>query len=151
LVAIGLLHTELVGRYLTQEQFVEAVGITSLLPGGEALKLGWYLGYLLGGWPGVLLGILGTVLPPVLLLVSVGWLVRRVGNRGWLRHFLQGVSPATAALLFYVGQRMIWPLHLNYESLVTVALALGSGVALARKVSPMLVLLSAGVLGVWLL
>lgn len=151
LVAIGLLHTELAGRYVTQEQFVEAVGITSLLPGGEAIKLGAYLGYMLGGWQGVLAGVLGTVLPPVLLLLLVGLLVRRFGQRAWLQHFLDGVAPATAALLFYVAQKMLWPLQADYESLIAVGIALLSGVALARKAPPVLVLLAAGLLGVLLL
>ncbi len=148
-VSIGLLHAELVGTYVTAAQFIEAVGLTSMLPGSEALKLGLFIGYRLDGWTGALAGGLGTLLPPTVLIFGLALLLRKFRHQAWISRFIDGVTPATAALLFSVAAKMLFgKTHLNP---VAWGIALLSGLALQRKVPVPFVLLAAGLAGVWLL
>ncbi|MBK9603839.1 MAG: chromate transporter [Anaerolineales bacterium] len=43
----GLLYHEAIGRFVTESQFIQAVGFSSVLPGSDALQLAMYIGYAL--------------------------------------------------------------------------------------------------------
>jgi chromate transport protein ChrA len=49
--SVGLLYHEAVGRFVTEAEFVQAVGFSSVLPGSDALQLAMYIGY--GGGDGL--------------------------------------------------------------------------------------------------
>ena len=76
--SVGLLYKEAVGKLMTEERFVEAVGFSNFLPGSEALKLAMFVGYAAGGVPGVFTALLGAVLPPTVMWFLVASLLQQV-------------------------------------------------------------------------
>jgi len=42
--SVGLLYKEAVGKFMTETQFVEAVGFSQFLPGSDALQLAMFIG-----------------------------------------------------------------------------------------------------------
>ncbi len=148
LVSIGLLHTELVGVYLTQAQFVEAVGLTSLLPGSEALKLALFLGYRLGGLGGALTALLAAILPPTVLIGSLVVVLKRIRHQAWITRFVDGLTPAISALMLFVALEILFEGgHLPDWRILL--LVVTSGIALVRGISAPLVLLLSGLVGIW--
>ncbi|HAX70425.1 MAG TPA: hypothetical protein DCY14_12505 [Anaerolineae bacterium] len=148
--SVGLLYKEAVGKVMTEERFVEAVGFSNFLPGSEALKLAMFVGYAAGGVPGVFTALLGAVLPPTVMMFLVAIVLQQFQQESWLDGFVKGMSPAVAALilmvawdLFRVGQTK----SIGRRTLVIAAL---SAIALWLDVPSPLVLLGAGVLGVFL-
>jgi len=146
--SVGLLYKEAVGRVMTEEQFVEAVGFSNVLPGSEALKLAMFVGFAAGGVPGVLTALLGAVLPPTLMMLILAVVLEHFQQEDWLKGFVAGMSPAVAALivvvaweLFHVGQTK----KIGRRTLFIAAL---SATALWFEIPSPLVLLSAGILGV---
>src|ERR1041384_4532302 len=69
--SIGLLYKECVGKLMTEAQFVEAVGFSHLVPGSEALKLAMFIGVSAGGMPGVMAALLGAIIPPTVIMLTV--------------------------------------------------------------------------------
>lgn len=148
--SIGLLYKEAVGTIMSEERFVEAVGFSNVLPGSEALKLAMFVGYAAGGVPGVFTALLGAVLPPTVMMLVVASILQQFQQEEWLRGFVKGMSPAIAALiimvawkLFHVGQTK----KMDRRALFIAAL---SAVALWFDIPSPLVLLGAGILGVFL-
>ncbi|GMV34158.1 MAG: hypothetical protein DCC59_14785 [Chloroflexi bacterium] len=146
--SVGLLYKEAVGRLMTEERFVEAVGFSNFLPGSEALKLAMFVGYAAGGVAGVFVALLGAVLPPTVMMFVVALVLQQFQHENWLAGFVKGMSPAVAALiaivaweLFRVGQNK----SIGRRTLLIAAL---SAIALWLDVPSPLVLLGAGVLGV---
>jgi chromate transporter len=146
--SVGLLYKEAVGHVMTEEQFVEAVGFSNVLPGSEALKLAMFVGYAAGGVPGVMTALLGAVLPPTVMMLVLAAVLQRFQHEDWLQGFVAGMSPAVAALivvvaweLFHVGQTK----KIGRRTLIIAAL---SAIALGFEIPSPLVLLGAGVLGV---
>jgi len=146
--SVGLLYKEAVGKIMTESQFVEAVGFSNVLPGSEALKLAMFVGFAAGGIPGVLTALLGSILPPTVVVLIVASVLQRFQHENWMKGFVTGMSPAVAALIVVVA----WELFrasskksLNRRSLLIAAL---SAVALYFDVPSPLVLLGAGILGV---
>ncbi|MCX7683306.1 MAG: chromate transporter, partial [Anaerolineae bacterium] len=62
--SVGLLYSEAVGTLMSREEFIEAVGYSTVLPGSDALELAVFVGYRVGGLPGVAVACLGVLLPP---------------------------------------------------------------------------------------
>ena len=146
--SVGFLYEEAVGKIMSEERFVEAVGFSNVLPGSEALKLAMFVGFSAGGIPGVFAALLGAILPPTGLMLIVASLLQRFQHEDWITGFVAGMSPAVAALIVVVA----WELfrtgsRKKIDRRVAVIAAL-SAVAFWFEIPSPFVLLGAGVLGV---
>jgi len=146
--SVGLLYKEAVGRVMTEEQFVEAVGFSNVLPGSEALKLAMFVGFAAGGVPGVLTALLGAVLPPTIMMLVVATVLEQFQQENWLKGFVTGMSPAVAALILVVAWELFHVGQTKKVSRRTLFIAALSAVALWLELPSPLVLLGAGILGV---
>ena len=145
--SVGLLYKEAVGKLMTEVQFVEAVGFSQFLPGSDALQLAMFIGYNVGGVFGALVALLGSILPPTLIMLGVVIILQRLRNEAWIGSFVRGLAPAVAALMVLVA----WKLFNNGSNQVawsTIVIAGLSLAALRLKVPSPLVLLGAGIIGI---
>ncbi len=148
--SVGLLYKEAVGKVMSEERFVEAVGFSNVLPGSEALKLAMFVGFAAGGVPGVFTALLGAVLPPTVMMFAVAAILQQFQQEEWLQGFVKGMSPAIAALIIMVAWELF---HVGKNKKIdrrTLFIAALSAVALWFEVPSPLVLLGAGILGVFL-
>ncbi len=148
LASVGLLHQEAVGRILTEDQFIQAVSFSSVLPGSDALQLAMYVGFHVAGMPGALAALLGSILPPTVLMLGVVMILHRLRREAWVSRFVEGLTPAIAVLMIYVAFRLISADGLGW---IVLAMAGASLVAFWFELPPPLVLLVAGVVGIFLL
>lgn len=148
--SVGLLYKEAVGKIMTEAQFVEAVGFSNFLPGSEALKLAMFVGFAAGGIPGVFTALLGSILPPTVLMLLVASVLQYFQEENWLQGFVRGMSPAVAALIVMVSWELFRAGSKRSISSRTLLIAALSGLALWLDVPSPLVLLGAGILGVFL-
>ena len=148
--SVGLLYKEAVGKIMTEAQFVEAVGFSNFLPGSEALKLAMFVGFAAGGIPGVFTALLGSILPPTVLMLLVASVLQYFQEENWLQGFVRGMSPAVAALIVMVSWELFRAGSKRSISSRTLLIAALSGLALWLDVPSPLVLLGAGILGVLL-
>ena len=146
--SVGLLYDEAVGEIMTEEQFVEAVGFSNVLPGSEALKLAMFVGFAAGGVPGVLIALLGSILPPTVMMLVVSVVLQRFQEENWLQAFVAGMSPAVAALILLVGWEIFRAGQTRRSGRRTLLIAASTALALWIQVPSPLVLLGAGILGV---
>jgi chromate transporter len=146
--SIGLLYKECVGKIMTEPQFVEAVGFSNLVPGSEALKLAMFIGYSSAGVPGVMAALLGAIIPPTVIMLTVASLLVRFEGQEWMTNFIKGMTPAIVVLLALVAWqlfRVASPKAIKWRPILLAAL---SFIALYIGVAPQYVLIGAGILGV---
>lgn len=146
--SIGLLYKECVGKILTEPQFVEAVGFSNLVPGSEALKLAMFIGYSSGGIPGVLAALLGAIIPPTVIMLTVASILVRFQGQDWMKSFIKGMTPAIVVLLAMVAWqlfRVANPKSIQWRPILLAALSFA---ALYFGIAPQYVLIGAGILGV---
>jgi chromate transporter len=145
--SVGLLYSEAVGKLMSHEEFVEAVGYSSVLPGSDALQLAMFVGYRVGGMPGAIVACLGAILPPTVIMLIVAAVLTRLQGEAWVGGFVKGLAPALATLLLITAYQLVgeggwrgWsPLGLGAVSLVAMAVF---------KIPPTIVLLLAGFTGI---
>lgn len=146
--SVGFLYEEAVGKIMTEERFVEAVGFSNVLPGSEALKLAMFVGFAAGGLPGVFAALLGAILPPTVLMLIVAALLQRFQQEDWLTAFVAGMSPAVAALIVVVAWELFRAGPRKKIDRRVILIAALSAVAFWFEIPSPFVLLGAGILGV---
>lgn len=144
----GFLYSEIVGKLITREEFIEAVGYSSVLPGSDALQLALFVGYRVGGVPGALIACLGAILPPTVLMLLVAIVLNRLRGEAWIEGFVKGLAPALAALLLMTAYRLLG--EGGWQDWLPLALGAVSLVALIFRAPPTVVLLVSGIIGIFL-
>lgn len=148
---IALMHDELVRRrrWVTEQQFLDLLGATNLIPGPNSTEMAIHLGFVRAGWPGLLLGGAGFILPATLMVLGLAWGYQRFGATPEVNWLLYGIKPVMIAIilkaLWELGRRAISDallalaaagvLALNLFGANEIALLFGGGLAvmLARR------------------
>ena len=145
--SVGLLYHETVGKMVTEGQFVQAVGLSSVLPGSDALQLAMYIGYAVGGIPGGFVALIASILPPTIIILGVTLILHRLRRQAWISNFVDGLAPAISVLMLFTA----WKIFekggsTGWEGW---AIALVSLIAMfSDKVPERIVIILAGIVGV---
>ncbi len=144
--SVGLLYHEAVGRFVTESQFIQAVGLSSVLPGSDALQLAMYIGYAAGGIPGGLVALLGSILPPTLIILGVTMVLHRLRREAWVGNFVEGLAPAISVLMIFTA----WKIFEKGGSTGWQGWVIGilSLTVMWLKVPERLVVVAAGIIGI---
>lgn len=139
---IGIMHDEVVVRrkWLSDEEFLDLLGATNLIPGPNSTEMAIHIGYVRAGWPGLILGGLGFILPAMLMVLGLAWAYVRYGTTpqvGWL---LYGVKPVVIAIIL----QALWNLGRKAVKGLLLALVGAAAVALYFLGVHELILLAAG-------
>lgn len=146
----GLLYNEAVGKFLTEDQFVQAVGLATLLPGSDALQLAMFVGYTVGGVSGGLVSLLAAILPPTILMFALVSVLHRIQREAWLSRFVEGLTPAVAVLILTVAWKVLKSGTGGEFDWIVVAVGSVSLIAYLYNVPAPLVILISGIIGTFI-
>ena len=98
---IAIMHDEVVSRrkWLTDEQFLDLLGATNLIPGPNSTEMAIHIGYVRASWAGLLLGGFCFIAPAAIIVLGLAWLYVQFGatpQAGWL---LYGIKPVVIAII----------------------------------------------------
>jgi chromate transporter len=146
--SVGLLYHEAVGRFVSDGQFVQAVGFASVLPGSDALQMAMYVGYAAAGIPGGLVALVASILPPTVLILGVVMLLHRIRREAWVASFVEGLTPAISVVILFSA----WKIFQKGGETGWQGWLIGgvSLIALLFEVPARIVVLAAAVLGIFL-
>ncbi|MGB8981306.1 MAG: chromate transporter [Anaerolineales bacterium] len=145
--SVGLLYHEMVGKYVTEGQFVQAVGFSSVLPGSDALQLAMYLGYAVGGVPGGLIALLASILPPTVIILGVTVILHRLRREAWLSSFIEGLTPAISVLMLFTAWKIFEKGGSDGWEAWAIGLVSMAGM-LSKRVPERILIVIAGVIGI---
>jgi chromate transporter len=143
---VALMRQEIVvrRRWVSEQQFLDLLGASNLIPGPTSTELAIYLGYVLAGRRGLVLAGCLFILPAMLLVLAFAWAYVRFGTTPVAGGLLYGVKPVIIAVvaqaLWALGRTALKTWLLAAVALVALAvyglgtsplLALGLGIALA--------------------
>ncbi|RNC29075.1 MAG: putative chromate transport protein [Candidatus Dichloromethanomonas elyunquensis] len=98
---IPLVQNEVVNHYhwLSISQMADGIAISSALPGPIATLLAGFVGYHVSGWFGVLVALLGTVVPTTLIVILLSNILMKHINSPSLKGMLKAVRPVVVVLI----------------------------------------------------
>ncbi|RPJ44887.1 MAG: chromate efflux transporter, partial [Chloroflexi bacterium] len=98
---IGLFRAELVDRrrWISDEEFLDLLGITNLVPGPNSTEMAIHLGYRRAGMPGLVAAGVCFILPAALITLGLAWLYTRYGSTPQAEGLLYGIRPVMIAIV----------------------------------------------------
>lgn len=144
---LGMMHDEVVKRrgWLTDQEFLDLIGATNLIPGPNSTEMAIHIGFLRAGWPGLILGGTAFIAPAMLIVLALAWAYTTYGQMPQAQWLLYGIKPVVIAIILQaiwnLGRKaarnltllaagliilaLYWFLHVN-----EIALLFGSGAIL---------------------
>ena len=110
---IAMMHNEIVKRrkWLSDQQFLDLVGATNLIPGPNSTEMAIHIGFLRAGWPGLIMGGICFIVPAMLIVLSLAWVYVRFGTTPQVEWLLYGIKPVVIAIimqaLWSLGQKAV--------------------------------------------
>jgi len=142
---IGLFRKEFVQqrRWLSDEEFLDLLGATNLIPGPNSTEMAIHIGFRQAGWPGLVAGGLAFTLPAALIVLALSWLYVKYGSTpqaGWL---LYGVKPVMMAIIL----QALWELGRKaIKNTLTLLVGVGVITCYALRMNELLLLFGGGLL-----
>lgn len=103
LVAIVQKQLVEVDKKLKEEDLLDGISLTSVLPGPVAVNTIAYVGYQLREVPGAIAAFAGIILPSFFLVIFLSWLYFSYGNIPAVKNVFSGITPAITALIVTVA------------------------------------------------
>lgn len=86
-------------EWLTEEDMLDITSLAQTCPGAVAVNASILAGYRLGGIPGAVLSVLGTVLPPLAIMSAIAALYSGLGGNGIMEKLMTGMQAGVSAVL----------------------------------------------------
>lgn len=98
---IPLIENEVVERFgwMTVEQFSEVLAFGNALPGSIATKMAGYIGYDVGGIPGLLVAVFAMVAPSLILMIVLLNTIKKHKDSPKVKRMTTYIRPVVAVLL----------------------------------------------------
>lgn len=122
---IGMFQQEFVKhrKWLTNEQFLDLLGATNLIPGPNSTEMAIHIGYLRAGLPGLILGGFAFTFPAVLIVLALSWVYVRFGTTPQAAWLLYGIKPVMIAIIV----QALWELGRKVlKSKIIIGIGLGA-------------------------
>jgi chromate transporter len=103
-VLVAFVRNDLVERlgWLTEEQLLDAVAVGQFTP-GPVFTTATFVGYVVGGFWGAVLGTIGIFLPAFIFVSIAHSLINRLMHLPWVRPLLDGINVAAIGLMAAVA------------------------------------------------
>jgi chromate transporter len=85
--------------WLTEEEFLDLLGATNLIPGPNSTELAIHIGHRVAGWKGLLAAGVCFILPATVIVSAIAWAYVEFGTLPPVEGVLYGVKPVVIAVV----------------------------------------------------
>ena len=98
---IAMMRNEIVDRrqWMEEQEFLDLVGASSLIPGPNSTELAIHLGRVRAGWRGLLVAGVCFILPAALIVLALAWAYVSYGDTPQAEDLLYGITPVVVAIV----------------------------------------------------
>ena len=98
---IAMMRDEVVHRrrWLSDQEFLDMLGATNLIPGPNSTEMAIHLGYRRAGPRGLLAAGISFIVPAMLIVLALAWVYVRFGTTPTAQWLLYGVKPVIIAVV----------------------------------------------------
>ncbi|GJM14845.1 MAG: chromate transporter [Thermodesulfobacteriota bacterium] len=124
---IAMMHDEVVQRrkWLDEQQFLDLMGATNLIPGPNSTQMALHMGYSRAGWRGMLVSGSCFILPAAVLVLLLTWLYVQYGTTTYAETLFYGIKPVIIAIvlqaLYMLGRKAVKGVLTSIVALAVVA------------------------------
>jgi len=110
---IAMMHDEIVTRrkWLSEQQFLDLMGATNLIPGPNSTQMAIHMGLERAGWRGMIVSGSCFILPAAVLVTILTWLYVEYGATSQAEWLFYGIKPVIIAIvlqaLYMLGRKAV--------------------------------------------
>jgi chromate transporter len=86
---------------MEEQEFLDLVGATNLIPGPNSTELAIHLGRVRAGWQGLLVAGACFIFPATLIVLAFAWAYSRYGSTPQAEGLLYGITPVVVAIVVH--------------------------------------------------
>lgn len=116
-------------QWIDEDEMLNLIAVAQSAPGPIAVNTSILIGYRMAGVPGALVTVLGTILPPLVIMTILAYIYLAVRDNAVVNNILLGMQAGVAAII------------------VNVVYNMGKRIVLQKKVIPILVMIAALIAG----
>lgn len=149
-IIIPLMKKQFVERYhwIGEKEMLDLTAIAQSSPGAIAVNAAILIGFRMAGVMGAVITVLGTVLPPLLILSVVSVAYTAFRDNLIIRYILRGMQAGVAAVIFDVVFSMAQDLLREKKKMPLAVLAVAFIATFVLKIKVIFVILASGLIGV---
>lgn len=136
-------------KWIDEDEMLDLVAIGQSAPGPVAVNASIMVGYRMAGVPGAFLTVLGTVLPPLVIITAITFFYMAFRDNQVIRTLFRGMQAGIAAVIADVVINMAAKIIKDRRVLPITVMALSFLAASFFDVSIIVILLVSGLLGVY--
>lgn len=143
--------------WLTPEEFADALAVGNALSGPIAPKMAAYIGYQVAGIPGAMMGVAGTVLPAVVLMILIAIFFFGIKDSPNVKAMLTAVRPVVVGMLIWTAydlafnvfgvKKLGWSDALLQGWDKVIIMLVAAGMMIYTEINPVWIILAAAGLG----
>ncbi|MGB6128097.1 MAG: chromate transporter [Psychrilyobacter sp.] len=151
LASIPLLQNELEKNgFMGYDEFLNVLSISQMTPGAIAMNTATFVGNKVAGIPGAVVATTALALPSIIVILILAKVLQQLEENIYKRAIFFVLKSLTTALILYAGYmiaRATWLIE-NKIEIKTIAISLLMfGIAYKKKINPVILIISSGVLG----
>lgn len=132
-------------KWISEEEFLDAIAITNSLPGPLATNSATYVGYKLAGPLGSFTAVFATALPSFLIILVIATFFTAIKDSKIVQNIFNGIRPAVVALILFAVIKLAKSIGLRPLNII---IALGTLIAMVFfNVHPFLAVIASGIIG----
>ncbi|WP_277631003.1 chromate transporter [Atopococcus tabaci] len=133
--------------WIDEDQMLDIVAIGQSSPGPIAVNTSILVGYRMAGVPGALVTVLGTILPPLVIMTFVTYFYLAVRDNPIVHNLLLGMQAGVAAIIVNVVWNMAMRIIKQKRVVPILVMAVSLVAGIVFDVNILYLLLFAGVIG----
>ena len=135
-------------HWINEDEMLDMTALAQSAPGAIAVNAAILVGRRVAGFTGMIVSVLGTILPPITILAVISLFYKAFATNPWVAAVLGGMQAGVAAVICDV----VWNLGtkvVKEKSAMSIAIMAGAFIATAFfKVNVIVIILCAAALGV---
>lgn len=98
---VAMMRTEVVARrrWMSEQEFLDLVAATQLIPGPNSTELAIHIGHRRAGWRGLFAAGAAFILPAMFIVMGVSWMYVTYGALPDVRAVMGGIGPVVIAIV----------------------------------------------------
>lgn len=148
-VIIPLLKKRFVDDYkwIEEEEMMNLIAIAQSSPGAVAVNASVIIGYRIGGIKGGITAVLGTVMPPLILLSAVSYFYVWVKENTVIKYMLKGMQAGVASVILDVVFKMAVPILKKREVVPGLIMVISFIMSYVFHINVSIVVVLSGIMG----
>lgn len=134
-------------HWIEEQEMLDLSAIAQSSPGAMAVNAAILVGYRIAGIPGAMVTILGTILPPLIILSVISVIYEWFSSNPWVAALLKGMRSGVAAVIADVTLNMGGDIVRSRNFLHILLMLAAFCVTFFLKVNVVYVILACGVVG----